>query len=108
MKSFKINRAYCEWAERAKFPENMNAEYNAAASIAADYLMSDSTSWEAVTVLYSFAHGITGESMHFVRVDSVSVTHYKNGTSERFPVSEHKAITDSELQQYEKYIVDLP
>lgn len=107
MESFKVNRAYCEWAERAKLPENMNAEYNAAASIAEDCLMPDSTNWESITVLYSFPHGITGENMHFVRVDSVSTTICRDGTRKIRPYSEHKTITESELQQYKKYIVDL-
>lgn len=97
MEQYRVNKMYFYWLERSKDPEALAREYNACAAIANNCLSPNSNNWEVITILYSFYHAITGEKMHFVRIDRAS-----DGKGE----AEHKTITDGELEEYKKYILN--
>lgn len=111
METFKINRGYHFWMDKAKVEassrkeagfsdENIQEAISSKIKLAQKSLEQNSGDWQAITVLYSYAHGVTGENMHFVRIDSA----FRSG-EKLLAISEHKAIFDAELQELKKRIV---
>lgn len=104
MECFRINeeyRKYSDWAddeEKQGFGDRtLCKEYRRNAEVA----LSVPGTWKAVAVLYSYEHGLTGEAMHFVRIDT-QFTSY-DGTIRS--VSEHKSITNTELEELKRSTV---
>lgn len=60
---------------------------------------------EAITILYSFDHGITGEKRHYIRIDGIYSDKDKIGNKILRPISDHEIVSDSDLQDMRKYII---
>lgn len=113
MEMFKINRVVHFWMEQQKeataiaakcgggFVEecftNDAIRYNQKIE---DAKKLDSGEWEAITVLYSFEHGLTGEKFHFIRKDSII-----KGVLYDKAKSVHEIISDEDLQKLKQDIV---
>lgn len=113
MEMFKINHAAHFWMEQKEEAKAIAAEcgggfteecftndairYNQKIE---DAKKLDSGEWEAITVLYSFEHGLTGEKFHFIRRDSIV-----KGALYHRAKSIHETISDEELQKLKQDIV---
>lgn len=112
MEMFKINHAAHFWMEQMEEARAVAAEHGEAfmkyfADDAIRYNQKiedakklDSGEWEAITVLYSFEHSLTGEKFHFIRRDSLV-----KGVLYDRAKSVHETISDEDLQKLKQDIV---